>query len=270
MGGQQIAVTLGNPPLAEERDANLRLQEKPEDIIMNTREEKQLAEPIPGPTTKIFGDLAKELGVYILLGMPELRGDDFSNAVAVIGRDGKVMGVYRKIVVNANEAATGVLGGDNLDVWRFETDTGAMTAGINICADVGNPESARVPTLKGADIILHPLGSYPGHANHRSIFITTAFQNEVYIFLVNHAAPNKNGTSMVADYQLNVVAQAGTGEEVFLYEANIDALNRYRMTSSRGKHLRRPELYSVLTARARRLLARALCAAFQLLPQLAA
>ena len=64
--------------------------------FMNTAAEKQLAEPIPGPSTKIFGDLAKELDLHILLGMPEKRGDDFSNAVAIIGRDGQVNGVYRK------------------------------------------------------------------------------------------------------------------------------------------------------------------------------
>ena len=215
--------------------------------FMNTAEEKQLAEPIPGPSTEIFGRLAKELDIYILLAMPERRGDDYTNAVAIIGCDGSVMGVYRKIVVNANEAATGCLGGDNLDVWRFETETGALTAGINICADMGNPESARVPTLKGADVIFHPLGSYPGNDLHRSILVTRAHENEVFIFLVNHAAPRLNGTSMVSHYQGKIVAEAGKGEEVFFFEADIDALNRYRVTSGRGKHFRRPELYSVLT-----------------------
>ena len=215
--------------------------------FMNTAAEKQLAEPIPGPSTKIFGDLAKELDLHILLGMPEKRGDDFSNAVAIIGRDGQVNGVYRKIVMNCNEAATGCLAGDHLDVWRFETETGAMTAGINICADIGNPEHARVPTLKGADVILHPLGSYPGNAIHRSMFITRAYENGIYIFLVNHAAPRMNGTSMVSSYQGNIMAEAGTAEEVFFFEMDIDALNRHRAISGDGKQLRRPELYSVLT-----------------------
>ena len=216
--------------------------------FLNTAEEKRLAEPIPGPSTEIFGRLAKELDIYILLSMPELRGDDdYSNSVAVIGRDGNVMGIYRKIVVNATEAATGCLGGDNLDVWRFETETGALTAGINICADMGNPESARVPTLKGAEVIFHPLGSYPGNALHRSTLVTRAFENEIIIFLVNHAAPRLNGTSMVSGYRGEIIAEAGKNEEVFFFEADIDALNRHRLTSARGQHFRRPELYSVLT-----------------------
>jgi N-carbamoylputrescine amidase len=215
--------------------------------FMNTAEEKRLAEPIPGPSTEIFGRLAKELDIYILLAMPEQRGDDYCNAVAIIGRDGNVMGIYRKIVVNATEAATGCLGGDNLDVWRFETETGALTAGINICADMGNPENARVPTLKGAEVIFHPLGSYPGDALHRSTLVTRAYENEIIIFLVNHAAPRLNGTSMVSGYRGEIIAEAGKNEEVFFFEADIDALNRHRLTSGRGQHFRRPELYSVLT-----------------------
>ena len=48
--------------------------------------ERKMAEPIPGPSCEHFAALAKELGIYILVGLSELRDGEIMNAVAVLSR----------------------------------------------------------------------------------------------------------------------------------------------------------------------------------------
>ena len=54
-------------------------------------------EPIPGPTTERFGELAARYGCYIVVGMPEVdhETDIYYNSLALVGPDG-VVGKYRK------------------------------------------------------------------------------------------------------------------------------------------------------------------------------
>ena len=54
-------------------------------------------EPIPGPTTERFGELAARYGCYIVVGMPEVdpETDIYYNSLALVGPEG-VVGKYRK------------------------------------------------------------------------------------------------------------------------------------------------------------------------------
>ena len=60
---------------------------------------RENAEPVPGPTTEFLGDLAQELGVY-LIGGSILEGEPSStkvhNTSAFFGPDGRMSAVYRK------------------------------------------------------------------------------------------------------------------------------------------------------------------------------
>src|SRR5947207_9420472 len=47
-------------------------------------DEREMAEPIPGPSTDRFVALAHELGIYLLLGLSEMREGQIHNAIAVI------------------------------------------------------------------------------------------------------------------------------------------------------------------------------------------
>jgi len=209
--------------------------------------EKKMAEPIPGRTTDKFSALAKELDIYILVGFSELRGDQICNAMAVIDRKGSLMGVMRKVHINRYETHGGWRNGSEFPVWRFETDTGEMTAGVMICYDRELPESARLLMLKDADLIFNPLATTcPASDIHRCLLRTRAFENELYIFMVNHAAPRQNGHSMAFDYEGNIKVEAGKNEELIFYEVDLDALNEYHKAGIYGKHHRRPELYAAL------------------------
>ena len=57
-----------------------------------------LAEPIPGPSTNFFGELAKELGVVIVTSLFERRAPGlYHNTAVVIERNGSIAGKYRKM-----------------------------------------------------------------------------------------------------------------------------------------------------------------------------
>lgn len=209
--------------------------------------ERAVAEPIPGPATEVFSALARELDIYILLGLSELRDGELYNAMAALDRTGALMGVMRKVHINKYETPGGWRNGSEFPVWRFDTDTGAMLAGVMICYDREVPESARLLMLQGADVIFNPLAcTCPTEDIHRCLLRTRAFENEVYIFMVNHAAPRQNGHSMAFHFEGDIAAELGEEEGLLLYDVDLDALERHRATGIYGKHHRRPELYGPL------------------------
>ncbi len=210
---------------------------------------KALAEPIPGPTVMRFERIAKELSVYILLGMCELLPDgQVSNAMAALSPQGKLMGVMRKVHLNRWDVPLGWRNGSDFPVWEFKTATGQFRGGIMICYDREMPESARILMLRGADIIFNPLCcKCPTSDIHRCLLRTRAFENELYLFMVNHATPSQNGHSMAFDYHGNIVAELGEKEGVLLHVFDLDALNQQHEKGIYGLHHRRPEVYKILT-----------------------
>ncbi len=211
-------------------------------------DERAMAEPIPGPTTERFAKLAQELDVHALIGLSELRDDRLHNAIAVLNRTGDLMGVMRKVHINRYETAGGWTNGSEFPVWEFHTDTGAMTGGVMICYDREVPESARLLMLSGADVIFNPLCcNCPTDEIHRCLLRTRAFENEVYVFMVNHAAPRCNGHSFAIDFNGYIRAELDKREGVFVFEADLDALVAHRENGIYGKHHRRPELYAPLS-----------------------
>ena len=105
LGGIQFAAKLGQKDFNLEKVITMTRQAAKEGAqivmtpecalsgFMNTPEERDIAETIPGPATDQLASLAKELGIYLLVGMPELKDDQFHNAMAVIGKDGLLMGI---------------------------------------------------------------------------------------------------------------------------------------------------------------------------------
>ncbi|MHC4716490.1 MAG: carbon-nitrogen hydrolase family protein, partial [Planctomycetota bacterium] len=209
--------------------------------------ERKLAEPIPGPAAERFAALARELDVYVLVGLPEMREGQIHNAMAVLDRTGGLMGVMRKVHINRYETPGGWRNGSDFPVWRFETDTGEMTAGIMICYDREVPEAARLLMLAGADVIFNPLACRcPTVDIHRCLLRTRAFENECCILVVNHAAPRQNGHSMFINPDGDIVAEAGDQEQLLPCIADLDALSKHRARGIYGPHHRRPELYAPL------------------------
>ncbi|MDD2765197.1 MAG: carbon-nitrogen hydrolase family protein [Opitutaceae bacterium] len=212
--------------------------------------ERPLAEPIPGATAERFRRLAQELGVYLLIGMSELADGEIRNAMPVFSPHGEMMGVMRKVHINKWETGDGWRNGSAFPVWDFKTPTGQFRGGIAICYDVEVPESTRILMLEEVDVIFNPMAAAAPSAMtniRRGLLRTRAFENEVFLFMVNHAAPRHNGHSMVFDYEGNIVREMDEKEGVFVQELDLDALNKYRATGYYGFHHRRPELYEILS-----------------------
>ena len=110
----------------------------------------ELTEPVPGPTTDVFSQLAKELGIYIILPMNEKGAVPgmIHNSAVFIDKDGEVQGVFRKAHAYATERYY-FTDGNHYPV--FQTEFGKV--GVMICYDMGFPEVARILTLKGAELI---------------------------------------------------------------------------------------------------------------------
>lgn len=113
----------------------------------------KVAEPIPGPSTRAIGAVAREFGIYVAFGLPEYDRSTnlYYNAVALIGPRGQVLGTYRKRN-NLLEASY------NSEVWSsiptYDTPFGRVA--IVICADMFYSAFPRLAALAGANILIAP------------------------------------------------------------------------------------------------------------------
>ncbi len=109
----------------------------------------RLADTIPGRHTDEFCKLAKEHGIYIVMGsMAEKDGDLFYNTSVLIDSSGKLLGTYRKINLWDGEKLF-YFPGSSVPV--FKTEIGII--GLEICWDLAFPEVSLEAAKKGAQII---------------------------------------------------------------------------------------------------------------------
>ena len=115
----------------------------------------ELAETIPGPSTKRIEDLAKKTGMHIIFGMPELsektKATIFNTAVFV-GPKGFI-GKYRKMYLPTHsvfEEKRYFRSG--YQTATFNTPIGNI--GLFICYDIFFPEVCRLTRLKGAELMV--------------------------------------------------------------------------------------------------------------------
>jgi len=208
-----------------------------------------LAEPIPGPSTDALGRLARELGVIIVASLFERRAAGlYHNTAAVIGADGEILGLYRKMHIPDDPLyfekfyfTPGDLGFRN-----FDTPFGRV--GVLVCWDQWYPEAARVSSLYGANILFYPtaIGWHPSEKTQygaaqldawQTIQRSHAIANGIYVAAVNRIGfegpPDKGlefwGSSFVSDPFGQVIAQASTDkEETLIVECDPRRLEEVR------------------------------------------
>lgn len=116
-----------------------------------------LAESIPGPSTRFFGDIARSLGIVLVTSLFEKRATGlYHNTAVVFDTDGNIAGKYRKMHIPDDPAyyekfyfTPGDLGFEPI-----QTSIGKL--GVLVCWDQWYPEAARLMALKGADILIYP------------------------------------------------------------------------------------------------------------------
>jgi N-carbamoylputrescine amidase len=156
-----------------------------------------LAETIPGPSTEALSAVARQAGVIIIASLFEQRALGlYHNTAAVIGADGQLVGLYRKMHIPDDPGyyEKYYFTPGDLGFGGFNTPLGRL--GVLICWDQWYPEPARLVALAGADIIFYPtaIGWHPkekaqvGAAQHdawRTVQRGHAIANGLYVAAVN-------------------------------------------------------------------------------------
>ena len=116
-----------------------------------------LAEPIPGPSTKFYGELAKELGIVLVTSLFERRAPGlYHNTAVVFEKDGTMAGKYRKMHIPDDPAYYEKFYFTPGDLGFRPIDTSVGRLGVLVCWDQWYPEAARLMALAGAEILIYP------------------------------------------------------------------------------------------------------------------
>ena len=120
-------------------------------------EKFDLAEPIPGPSTAFFGEIARENGVVIVTSLFERRAPGlYHNTAVVIESDGSIAGRYRKMHIPDDPAYYEKFYFTPGDMGFNPIDTSVGRLGVMVCWDQWYPEAARLMALRGAEILIYP------------------------------------------------------------------------------------------------------------------
>jgi N-carbamoylputrescine amidase len=203
-----------------------------------------LAEAIPGPTTKLFGAVAKKHKVALVVPVFERRAAGvYYNSAATIDADGTLLGIYRKMHIPDDPAyyEKFYFSPGDLGFKAFDTNYGRI--GTLICWDQWYPEAARLASLLGAAVLFYPtaIGWHPAEkATHGAAQLSSwrtvqrghAVANGVYVATANRIGLEKPapdaagiefwGSSFIADPQGMLLAEASADkEEVLLAEIDL-------------------------------------------------
>jgi N-carbamoylputrescine amidase len=213
-----------------------------------------LAEPIPGPTTRSLGVLARELGIVIVASLFERRAAGlYHNTAAIIGTDGEILGLYRKMHIPDDPLYYEKFYFTPGDLGFLNFDTPFGRIGVLVCWDQWYPEAARLTALSGANILFYPtaIGWHPAEKAEfgaaqldawKTIQRSHAIANGVYVAAANrigfegpsHTCPDDTGlefwgSSFICDPFGQVIAQASTDkEEILVAECDPERIDETR------------------------------------------
>ena len=116
-----------------------------------------LAEPIPGPSTELYGRLAREHRVVIVTSLFERRAAGlYHNTAVVFESDGTTAGIYRKMHIPDDPGYYEKFYFTPGDLGFRPINTSVGRLGVMVCWDQWYPEAARLMTLQGADLLIYP------------------------------------------------------------------------------------------------------------------
>ena len=226
-------------------------------VFSSRREALSFAETLPGPSTERIASLCQELKVYVIFGLLEKEGDRLFNAAAFVGPQGLIAG-YRKNHLPFLGVDRFVDIGDR-PFQVHQTPIGNI--GLQICYDIAFPESSRVMTLLGADVLALSTNFPQGRGEKYSHIISArAFENRVHLVSANRVGSERGcsfaGLSEIVDASGEILSLASPDKEEIIYgEVSLDSARQKHVTFIPGEWEldcikdRRPELYDVITRR---------------------
>ena len=197
-----------------------------------------LAEPIPGPSTEFYSQVARECGVVLVTSLFERRAAGlYHNTAVVFEKDGSIAGKYRKMHIPDDPAyyekfyfTPGDLGFEPI-----QTSVGKL--GVLVCWDQWYPEAARLMALAGADLLIYPTAigwestdTPEEKARQREAWITVqrghAVANGLPVVSVNRVGhePDPSGATNGILFWGSSFVAGPQGE--FLYQSPSDSTDR--------------------------------------------
>ena len=209
----------------------------------------KFAEKIPGPTSKLFCDLAKELSVIIMISLFEKKTSGlYHNTSILINEKGKIISKYRKMHIPDDPGYYEKFYFTPGDLGFKSSKTKYGNIGSLICWDQWFPEAARLTVLKGAEILFYPtaIGWHPKEKKkfgkeQLESWITIqkahAISNGVFVAAVNRVGIEKKGNrkiefwgnSFVIDPGGNIISKLNSRKEgILICEVNLSAIEKAR------------------------------------------
>ena len=202
------------------------------------------AEPLYSTSFIAFSDLAKELGVVIIVPFFEKRmAGIYHNSAYIIDTDGTEAGLYRKMHIpdDPHYYEKFYFTPGDIGFKAFQTKKGKI--GTLICWDQWYPEAARLTALQGAEVLFYPtaIGWHPkekeqygmnqqgawmnvmkGHAVANGIFVAAANRIGLEKYIPNTDGIQFWGSSFIAGPQGEILAQASIDkEEILIAEVDL-------------------------------------------------
>ena len=210
-----------------------------------------LAEPLYSTSFIAFSELAKDLGVVIIVPFFEKRmAGIYHNSAYIIDTDGSEAGLYRKMHIpdDPHFYEKFYFTPGDLGFKAFPTNKGKI--GTLICWDQWFPEAARLTALQGAEVLFYPtaIGWHPlekeqygenqhgawmnvmkGHAVANGVYVAAANRIGLEQYLPNTSGIEFWGSSFIAGPQGEILAQASHDkEEILIAEVDLDLQENVR------------------------------------------
>ena len=212
-----------------------------------------LAEPIPGPSTEFFGEVARQNGVVIVASLFERRAAGlYHNTAVVIERDGTIAGKYRKMHIPDDPAYYEKFYFTPGDLGFQPIDTSVGRLGVLVCWDQWYPEAARLMALRGAELLVYPTAiGYDARdtddeqQRQREAWTTVqrghAVANGLPVITVNRTGvePDPTGHSTGIDFWGHSFATGAQGELLTEFEKSEEGVRVVELDMEQSEYVRR-------------------------------
>ena len=210
----------------------------------------ELAEPVPGPTTKRFMDKAKEHNMVIVINLFEIEKGHTYDSSPVIDSDGSLLGTTRMVHIADYECfyEKSYYEEGNHGAQVYNTAVGKV--GVAICYDRHYPEFMRALGVKGAEVVVIPqagtIGEWPDGLYEAELQVAS-FHNGYFCALANRVGKEDQmefaGESVITNPEGRIIAQSPSGIDDILIH-NLD-LSEVEKSNARTMFFRdrRPDIY---------------------------
>ncbi|WP_169972717.1 carbon-nitrogen hydrolase family protein [Tautonia rosea] len=202
------------------------------------------AEPLNGPTCQRFGALARRLGIMLLIGSMNERGNDpnrYSNSSVLFGPDGTIVAVYRKIHLFDVDLSESVRSRESDHVTRGSVPvvatTPLATLGLSICYDLRFGNLYRRLVREGAEVLCVPSAFTltTGRAHWEVLLRARAIECQSFVVAPAQWGQHEDdslretfGHAMIVDPWGQVLATAPDGPGLALAEIDLERVVRIR------------------------------------------